>query len=668
VRLNENSKFFLRLGTGLCVLTGSVLLVSAPKDPFTVHDKAYYATPEVTNFVRPGLVIKVTGVDIAADGTVKARIKLTDPKGQPLDRDGILAPGSVSTSLILARIPKGATQYLSYTVRSQTSPITGVTAVQAGTDTGGTWTKVADGEYSYTFGLKLPAGYDKTVTHSIGAYGSRNLSEFDMGTQYDDDVYNFVPDGSAVKTVRDVVRSATCNKCHSQMAFHGGSRRTMELCVLCHQPQSVDPDTGNSVDMPVMTHKIHMGANLPSVKAGKKYVIIGNAQSAHDYSNVNFPAAPQSCTACHEAGAAQTAAYQKPNRVACGACHDNVNFNTGENHANLPQPTDNLCANCHQPKGELDFDVSIAGAHTVPRLSGMLPGVVFEILSVSDTAPGQRPTVVCTLKDKSGKPILPASMLRLSLHLAGPNSDYTTYVTEDATKADSAPDGRFWWTFNTAIPANATGSMTIGLEGRREVTLLPGTTKQQVVRDTGANKQIYFSVDGSKVEPRRKVVATEKCNSCHGALAMHGDGRNRVEQCVICHNPTKVSGTGATAVSVDMRVMIHKIHTGAELSRPYNIGSSFKAQEFGYPGDRRNCGQCHVNGSEQLPLSDARIDVADPAGPLNPLGPAAAACTGCHDTIQAASHALANTPKGSETCGACHGKTSDFSVDKLHAH
>ena len=27
-----------------------------------------------------------------------------------------------------------------------------------------------------------------TVTHSIGAYGSRDLREFDLGQQYDDDV------------------------------------------------------------------------------------------------------------------------------------------------------------------------------------------------------------------------------------------------------------------------------------------------------------------------------------------------------------------------------------------------------------------------------------------------------------------------------------------------
>src|SRR5262249_495932 len=162
------------------------------------------------------------------------------------------------------------------------------------------------------------------------------------------------PDGSNVVVTRDVVKTATCNKCHDQLAFHGGSRRSVELCVLCHTPQTMDPDTGNTVNFPVMIHKIHDGENLPSLKAGRPYQFIVSKQPAGDGPPVAGPSTPGNCQFCHEPGkgAAQENAWLQPNRAACGACHDDVNFASGEKHVDLPQVSDNECATCHQPQGE----------------------------------------------------------------------------------------------------------------------------------------------------------------------------------------------------------------------------------------------------------------------------------------------------------------------------
>jgi len=660
----------IRLAVALVVAVGAaVLLSSSDKPAFTAADKAFYADQNLINFVRPGLVLKIISGEIAADGTMKVRFKLTDPKGLPLDREGITTPGAINVRMLAAYIPKGKTQYVSYATRTQTSPITNRSEVQASTDSGGVFQKVAEGEYIYTFATKAPAGFDKTATHAIGVYATRDLAEFDLAmlSNADDEVYTFVPDGSKVTVTRDVIRTQSCNRCHDPLALHGGSRRTMEVCVFCHTPQTVDPDTGNTVDLPVMIHKIHRGEGLPSVVAGRPYQIIGNQQSVQDYSHVAFPTDTRNCVICHEqnTGAAQATAWLKPNRAACGACHDNVNFATGEAHANLPQVSDNQCASCHFPQGELEFDVSVRGAHTVPRFSRDLPGVVFDILAVNDGVAGKRPTVTFTVKDKSGKPIPLAQMNRLNLILAGPNTDYATYISEDVRTANGTADGRLWWTFQTPIPADAKGSYSIAIEGRREIKLMQRTT-EITARDAGVNKVFAFAVDGSKPEPRRTVVSLAKCNSCHYSLSFHGDNRNTVEACVVCHNPLRTAGTGGT-LTVDFRTMVHRIHTGEELKIPYVIGS-YNFNRVLYPGDRRNCAACHVDGSEQLPLKGSgRLNVVESSAYVNPTGPITAACTSCHTSVAVASHALANTTRLGESCDACHSTSNEFGVPKVHA-
>jgi OmcA/MtrC family decaheme c-type cytochrome len=195
--------------------------------------------------------------------------------------------------------------------------------------------------------------------------------------------------------------------------------------------------------------------------------------------------------------------------------------------------------------------------------------------------------------------------------------------------------------------------------------------KQQTIRDFGFNKMLAFSVDGSTPVARRAIVATENCNKCHAFLSLHGGNRNNAQYCSECHNPnaTAASPAGSTLPpqAIDFRTMVHKIHTGEELTTDYSIGTT-SFNDVVYPGDRRNCTACHINNSQELPLPDGLLPVVDPRGLLNPDLPTTAACTGCHTTVYAASHALANTTRLGESCAACHGTSADFSVDKVHAH
>ncbi|MBI2680867.1 MAG: OmcA/MtrC family decaheme c-type cytochrome [Candidatus Solibacter usitatus] len=670
-----------RLAAVAAVLLGSVALVSAPKPAYSKREKAFFADPSIVAFVRPGLVVQIESAAIAADGTITAKFKITDPKGLPLDRTGTYTPGAVNTSFIAATILAGQQQYTAYTTRLQTSPITGVSATQAGADAGGTYQQVGEGEYVYTFHTKAPATIDRNATHSIGVYSSRNLTEFDLGTSFDDNVFNFVPNGTPVVTTRDVVRTTSCNQCHDPLSAHGGARKSTELCILCHTPQTTDPDTGNTVDFKVMVHKIHQGEGLPSVEAGVPYQIIGFGQGVNDYSSVVFPADVRTCEKCHDpnSGAAQANAYlANPTRDACGSCHDNVNFATGENHSadSLPEISDRQCANCHTPEGELDFDPSIKGAHVIPRLSKSLPGTVFTLIRVDNGAAGKQPAVTFSVKDKSGAPIPLSAMTRLGLDLAGPTTDYAGVISENALGAAANADGSYTYTFTAAIPATATGTFSIGIEGYRNVKLLPGTKKEVTVRDAGANQVLSFSVDGSPVAERRKVVAIENCNQCHSSLSVHGDNRNQTVLCVLCHNPNGTDVARRPAEenppeTIDFRTMIHKIHTGEELNSEFTIygfgGSKNDFTDVRFPGDRRNCEKCHVPGSQQLPLNDNLLSVVTPRGYTNPTPPTAAACLACHTDKPAASHALSNTNTLGEACAVCHGPDGEFSIDKVHA-
>jgi len=649
------------------------------KQTYSALEKAFYADENTINFVRPGLELKILAAVVNPDGRMAARIRITDPLGVGLDRLGVYTPGPVNISFVAATLPKDKSTYTSYTTRTQTSPITRVAATQASADTGGTWTKEAeDGEYTYTFGTRAPSTIDRTATHTIGAYSSRNLTAFDLGTNFASATFNFVPAGGEVTQVREVIKTATCNTCHVTVSAHGGSRRGLELCVLCHTPQTTDPDTGNTVDMTVMTHRIHMGKDLPSVKAGTRYRIIGNAQSVHDYSDIGFPPTVRNCESCHTQqganAATQATAMYEPTRAACGSCHDNIDFKAGTNH--IAQEDDTRCSTCHRPEGEREWDISVKGAHTVPEFSKNLKGQTIELLEVRDTAPGQNPIVTYRLKDSEGKILAPSDMTSLSLILAGPATDYTAYWSEASRTDPLSPSGSATHRFARTIPADAKGTYSISAEGYRNNTFEGPRRIPTTVRDPLKNVVTYFSVDGKPVERRRQVVAIEKCNACHVRLEAHGRNRNQIEACVVCHNPTKTDAARRPAEqapneSISFATMVHRIHTGKEQGRPYilygfgNVAIDFS--KVGFPTSASDCATCHINNTQNLPLRANLQSIVDPSGWLPNPGATTAACLSCHSGREAAAHAQINTAPLGESCTVCHGPNAEFSVARVHA-
>ena len=149
---------------------------------YTTKDKEFYLTPEQVLFIRPGLVLEIIDVVIPPDRQTEVTYTITDPAGLPLDRNGVYTPGPVSTSWVLSFIPAYEDAYIAYTTRVQTSPITGDSATQGSTDSGGAYTELSIGTYKYKFGTVLPQGYDMDATHTLGVYARRDLTEFRAGS------------------------------------------------------------------------------------------------------------------------------------------------------------------------------------------------------------------------------------------------------------------------------------------------------------------------------------------------------------------------------------------------------------------------------------------------------------------------------------------------------
>jgi OmcA/MtrC family decaheme c-type cytochrome len=693
------------------------MTAQSKKFSYGPRDKAYYADPAVVAFARPGLVITINSASISSAGAITVNLTVTDPAGLPLDVAGVNTPGAVSLTYFAAYIPKGQEQYVSYTTASASGAKLGTVTRPTFEEGGGVLTPVGaagSGQYQYVMKTVAPAGFDPTVTTTVGISGSRDLTAFNLGTSYTGANYNFVPNGSAVTVTRDVIETSSCNSCHDQLAFHGGHAFGMPQCVLCHQPQNVDPASGNSLDLKVMAHKIHMGSSLPSVVSGTPYQIIGYMNSVSDFSSVVDPANVQRCAVCHDqtTGAAQAKAFmQEPSRAACGSCHDDVNFASGQNHAGGFQTDDTQCANCHQPQGETPFDASILGAHVVAsdtkvsypqNPDTLIAGEAIHITGVTNTATGQKPVVSFTVKDTNGKALALSALEDISFTLAGPASDYgytsfgssvTTpgYDTEDGSTATCDPSSNCTYTFLNPIPAKATGTYAIAVESEILENILQGTNVAQQVESGTANQVVYFSVDGSPVAPRRQVVTKANCNGCHTYLTGHGARRNDPEYCVMCHNPsltdssTRAQSTNATILAqapqaLNFNFAIHRIHTGVNLAA---MGASYieithngRVDNFSntlYPAMSptgsasytQNCSMCHVNSSEQN-LPDTANKVTNGQYYINPTPPVTSSCSGCHASEAEAAHFATNQSAIGEACDVCHSSSAQFSVASSH--
>ena len=686
-----------------------------------------------------GVKAEILSAELGEGGQVTVIFSLTDDAGEPITATLSRAEGDQQARVrfTIARLEEYAgggdlgNTFLRYVnLVNETRPAYDRDgALELIDGNRGTWRYV----FASSAGTVVPGD-----TYTVGMQVDREYAGIE---EWANPVFDFVPDGGT-PTVWEDVTTDQCNVCHQPLIAHG-NRREVRLCTLCHTYAATD-EKGTTIDLRNMIHKIHAGKQLPSVvdgPPGSQYaiysgfamrdVVFAQKQADGEVTGVGFPRPLEECLTCHATGPTSEFYKTKPATAACATCHDNVNPSTQPTQAGPPGTNhppgafqDGQCSACHKSEMSHEFDISVPGAHVVPEQSTQLQGLNINLLDVRSHDAGQSPTVSFSVTTNAGAPLRDLTGLnRLAFVISGPTTEYlrllqATVVGGGAAGTLVGPDanGVFDYTFASTIPAEATGTWSLGAEARQNVPLTDTITAVEAA----PNPVVNFLVDGSSgglqlaahdvpaefsepgTTPRRTVVDNQKCYACHGVFSkgfeIHGGLRNRIEYCVLCHNPDQTDAArrrndpaevaaGAQNASIDFKVLPHKIHRGEHLTQqPYLVfgfgpaPQNYTIHNFGevlFPGDLRKCDRCHVDDSQLIPPfpSTARGTLQTHLNPSDGssvvdgvIPPISSACTACHDSDEAWAHVESQTTSsGSESCEVCHGEGRPYAVSVVHS-
>ena len=581
------------------------------------------------------------------------------------------------------------------------------TSIQATTENGsaGTFVEDGEGEYTYTF-LTDPANVttpiavesEPTLTHRIGI--EIRMSGLAREIAPANPVVDLVPGGEPVAQEKMIAADENCAACHVRLELHGGPRVSVQYCVTCHNPGSIDQDTGESVDMAYMAHSIHMGSARAT-----PYVIHGNQDTGHDYSHVTYPQSQVFCENCHTASEAAPDGDVWQTTVtapACGGCHvegltaadpDPV---TGQPEYTYTHTTvaigtpiaNGQCLTCH---GEGNVAGATLDHHVTGRRLGKALGerFEFEILSVENVAAGQAPVITFKVGNPDGDPWDVVNSPEIA---EGSLNFYVAWTTEDIfnglttgesigsnagtleargyphrmtlplvqAAATRNADGSYTMPFFMPLPADFTEGLMVVMDGHphaEDVNALPDAA-------------VFYA--GT---PRATIASREGCDNCHEQLSFHGGNRNgSPQECLACHNPDGAyADEGVNAIGFG--VMIHNIHSGNQAG----------FEEITYPQSLANCTACHEPGTFYAARESARPVSVNEGADLTlwtddiASTATSAACGACHDSGPAKAHMTSNggafeATKGdlptvsgaTESCFVCHGEGNIADVAEAH--
>jgi OmcA/MtrC family decaheme c-type cytochrome len=619
----------------------------------------------------------------------------------------------------------------------------GVTDAQATTETADDlrYTDNGDGTYEYTFASALtayPAApvYDETKTHRLGIEIRTNSGGFlPENIPADNAPFDFRPGGGTPLFTRLIVDNDTCNACHDNLEEHDEARFDVEYCVQCHNPSSIDGNTGNGIDMKRLIHNIH--------SARADYQIVGNGGTPHDWSTVVWPQDIRNCQTCHDesdtVNTPQAGNWRLvANRAACGTCHyddgDALNgkhdyaIEDGIHPLSLAFTDDTSCLICHGPGGTVtDPDtgrlVQIPVAHEIlEKTAGK--SFAFNVETVINTGQGQFPVITFSVTDpESGDapynihtdaPFTTCAdgASRLAISIAWSTTEYSNIGSGNlpgnpvsmnplaacgGTSTNNG-DGTFTVTSPMAVPASASGSLAVTIDGHPAVDVNNDGTAERIAV---TNAIRYAAITDPDPVARRSVVNIQKCDDCHNQLSVHGNNRtDNPDVCVACHNPMMtdvnqrgagdcLADFGADDVTIDFKHMVHGIHAAGKIKKPYDVcgfGNRTHTYDFPYPGRLNNCEGCHL-ADTYYPVDPANVfgttvDVNDPAILTDDrvVSPNTSVCSACHIEALDIEHMEQNggdfmatkaadgslVSAGVETCVVCHGPGRTADVKEMH--
>lgn len=366
--------------------------------------------------VTEGLNVEVSSVTPTAAG-VTVRFTLADDRGYPIDITGNLY--SVNTRIQ----PRFSLSYMNEDEQGQQLPLTVLTQSSRGTSATvfsptaynpgaatpqGTLVENGPGDYTYTFPKDDITATDGAVTKGVALDESKRSSthvlwiEATRQTNIADttdsltftaknQAYYFVPAGGAATKTRDIANQASCSNCHAGFkpealsdAFHGGSRIEVSYCEVCHNPGRTSNPAADSM---VFVHRIHASEELHRQTADTATAGVqlgGNADGTdktcsaskpctctvanpcvpnafHGIADVTYPQDLRNCNGCH-GGAAQGDQWKtRPSKLACGSCHDTIDWATGLGHpgGNVPDTGCNATDCHHTPDDIAKFHLPI---------------------------------------------------------------------------------------------------------------------------------------------------------------------------------------------------------------------------------------------------------------------------------------------------------------------